>query len=58
MEESGGVKVMWMYGCVEWLELMWKSVGVECMGGACGRVWVCGGDVEVWVCGVVVGVWR
>ena len=44
------VEVMWRYGCVEWLELMWKSVGVECMGGAC--------DVEVWVCGVGVGVWS
>ena len=27
---------------VEWLELMWKSVGVECMGVACERVWECG----------------
>ena len=26
------------------------SVGVECMGGACGRVRGGEGDVDVWVC--------
>ena len=51
-------------GILRSIHLVWNAVWyhvcmlsggawcVECMGGACGRVWVCAGGVEVWVCGV------